>query len=119
MDGGDAVTRGFGIVGTGVIAAWHADALAQQHQPPVVIRSPPGVLDLREQDTPAEVRVDLGRELAVDEPQLDAGVAPPAAERDGGGQGRTREGQRAKGDAHRRTRETADPMETAGTCAPW
>jgi UDP-N-acetyl-2-amino-2-deoxyglucuronate dehydrogenase len=28
MDGGDAVTRGFGIVGTGVIAAWHADALA-------------------------------------------------------------------------------------------
>ena len=46
-------------------------------------------------------------ELAVDEPQSDGGVAPPAAERDGGGQARTRERQRAEGDAYRRTRGTA------------
>ena len=51
------------------------------------------------------LRVD---ELAVDEPQLDAGIAPPAADREGGSQGGPRERQRAKGDAYRRARGTTD-----------
>src|ERR1700733_2061113 len=39
-------------------------ALAEQDQLPVTARCPAGILDLREQNTPAEVGVDLGGGLA-------------------------------------------------------
>src|ERR1700729_2953684 len=42
---------------------WHL-ALAEQDQLPVTAGSPAGILDLREQDTPAEVGVIFGRGLA-------------------------------------------------------
>jgi hypothetical protein len=53
---------------------------------------------------------DRGTELAVDEPQFDAGVALPAAQRDGGGEGGPRKRERAEGE----TRRTRGPIGLCG-----